>query len=62
MKNTERKDRTIKTEDEKYFKSRFLSFNKNYSSQIQFIVPWVQSDGDGSVNNKNLLKNRKIYF
>ncbi|MBU1095366.1 MAG: hypothetical protein CVV23_11165 [Ignavibacteriae bacterium HGW-Ignavibacteriae-2] len=60
MKNIEKKDRTKKTEDEKYFKSRLLSLNKNYSSQIQFIVPWVQLEEYGLENNKNLLENRKI--
>ena len=55
MKNVERKDKIIKAQDERYSKSRISTFNKNYSSEIQFIVPWVQLDEYGLENHENLL-------
>ncbi len=60
MKNIERKDKEKKRQDEKYSKSRISTFNKNYSSEIQFIVPWVQLDEYGLEYHKNLLESKKI--
>ena len=60
MKNLERKDEAKKSQDERYSKSRFSTFNKNYSSDIQFIVPWVQLDEYGLEYHKNLLESKKI--
>ncbi|NOG98969.1 MAG: hypothetical protein HND52_13500 [Ignavibacteriae bacterium] len=52
MKNIERNDKAKKSQDEKYSKSRISTFNKNYYSEIQFIVPWVQLDQYGLENKK----------
>ena len=47
-----------RSKDEKDSKSRVPTFNKNYSSEIQFIVPWVQLDQYGLECHKNLLEKR----
>ena len=60
MKNLVRTDEAKKSQDEKYSKSRFSACNKNHSSEIQFIVPWVQLDEYGLESHKNLLENKKF--
>ena len=59
MKNLEKKDEVKNSQDEKYSKSRFPTFNKNYSSEIQFIVPWVQYDKSNFQECKNLIINER---
>lgn len=60
MKNQERNDRTIKYPDESSPKDQFSSTNQNNSSELEFIVPWVQISKHGLERHKNLLENERI--
>ena len=60
MKDLARSDEVKKSQDEKYSKNQFSAFNKNHSSEIQFIVPWVLLDAFGLENHKNLIEHKKF--
>ncbi len=60
MKNLARNDKEKMIRDDKHSKSRFSPFDKNHSSELQFIVPWVLLDEYGLKNHKNILESRKI--
>ena len=60
MKNIEKKVATNSSHDEKYSKSRISTFNKNYYSEIKFIVPWIILDKYGSERDNYLTGNKKL--
>lgn len=60
MKNQERNDSTKNNLGESNHKDQFSSANQNYSSELEFIVPWVQVSKSGLENHKNLLENERI--
>ena len=60
MKNQARNDRTKNNPDESQPKDQFSSINQNYSSELEFIVPWIQISKHGLERHKNLLENERI--
>ena len=59
MESQGRKEKANKSQDENISKNSLRTFYENYSSELQFIVPWIQYDKFELKDCKNLIKNAK---
>lgn len=59
MKSKEKENIGKKKQSDNNPKNLLQSFYQNYSSELEFIVPWVQISKHGLERHKNLLENEK---
>lgn len=53
---TQEKAQKVINKNQNYFTNRLLSLNGQLSSELKFIVPWIQVDKSSERNCKNKLE------